>query len=100
MAKNMPVAILRTIAKCFPAGTRFTQPEGGYFVWVELPAGIDALELHRVALSHNVSIAPGHLFSSDRRFANHLRINFGHPDNAHVDAALRTVGQIAKALRQ
>lgn len=91
-------AVLRTIAKCFPAGTRFTQPEGGYFVWVELPAKIDALELHRVALSHNVSIAPGHLFSADRRFTHHLRINFGHPDNAAVDAALKTIGQIAKAL--
>ena len=91
-------AMLRTIAKCFPPGTRVTQPEGGYFVWVELPAQIDALELHRVALSHDISIAPGHLFSADRRFTHHLRLNFGHPDHPRVEQALKTLGEIAKAL--
>src|SRR6202000_3159963 len=38
-------ATLRDIAKHFPPGTRATQPEGGYFIWVELPSKIDALEL-------------------------------------------------------
>lgn len=90
--------VLRSIARSFPAGTRFTQPEGGYFVWVEMPPKVDTLELHRVALSHDVSIAPGHLFSADRRFTHHLRINFGHPDHKAVPAALKTIGHIAKAL--
>lgn len=92
--------VLRTIARCFPSGTRVTQPEGGYFVWVELPPRVDALELHRLAVSHEISVAPGHLFSADHRFKHHLRINFGHPDNNAVDAALRTIAQIAKALNQ
>lgn len=91
-------AVLRTIAKSFPSGTRCTKPEGGYFVWVELPPNLDALELHRLAVSHDISVAPGHLFSADRRYKHHLRINFGHPDNEAVDAALRTIGQIAKAI--
>lgn len=91
-------AVLRAIAKWFPAGTRTTQPEGGYFIWVELPAKVDALELHRLALSHDISLAPGHLFSADHRYSHHVRINYGHPDNAHVEAALKTLGQIAKAL--
>lgn len=90
--------MLRAIAKWFPAGTRATQPEGGYFIWVELPAEVDALELHRLALSQDISLAPGHLFSADHRYSHHVRINFGHPDNAHVEAALKTLGQIAKAL--
>ena len=90
--------VLRTIAKHFPPGTRVTQPEGGYCVWVELPSQIDALELHRVALSHDISIAPGHLFSADHRFTHHLRLNYGHPDNAQVEGALKTLGKIAKAI--
>jgi DNA-binding transcriptional MocR family regulator len=91
-------AVLRVIAKCFPAGTRVTQPAGGYFVWVELPAGIDAIELHRLAVSHDISIAPGQLFSADHRFNHHLRINFGHPDNGAVLPALKVIGQIAGTL--
>jgi len=90
--------ISRVMAKCFPAGTKVTQPEGGYFLWVELPPTEDALELHRLALSHDISLAPGHLFSADHRYTHHVRVNFGHPDNKRVEEALKTVGQIAKAL--
>ena len=97
LAKQRHVA-LRGIAKCFPAGTRVTQPEGGYFVWVELPKSVDALELHRLALSHDISLAPGHLFSADHRYKHHVRINFGHPDDGKFESALKTVGTIAKAL--
>ncbi len=86
------------IAKHFPPGTRVTQPEGGYFLWVELPEQVDALELHRLALSQGISLAPGQLFSADRRFSHHVRINFGHPDHAGFQAALKTVGTIARAL--
>ena len=89
---------LRGIAKHFPPGTRATQPEGGYFIWVELPPNIDALELHRLALSQGISLAPGHLFSADHRFKHHVRINFGHPGHKNFNAALKTVGTIARAL--
>jgi DNA-binding transcriptional MocR family regulator len=89
---------LRDIAKHFPPGTRATQPEGGYFIWVELPSKVDALELHRLALSQGISLAPGHLFSADHRFRHHVRINFGHPDHKSFHAALKTVGTIARAL--
>jgi len=89
---------LRDIAKHFPPGTRATRPDGGYFIWVELPPKIDALELHRLALSQGISLAPGHLFSADHRFEHHVRINFGHPDHKNFHAALKTVGTIARAL--
>jgi DNA-binding transcriptional MocR family regulator len=89
---------LRDIAKHFPPGTRATRPEGGYFIWVELPPDVDALELHRLALSQGISLAPGHLFSADHRFKHHVRINFGHPDHVNFHAALKTVGTIARAL--
>jgi DNA-binding transcriptional MocR family regulator len=89
---------LRAIARHFPAGTRVTQPEGGYFLWLELPAQVDALQLHALALSHSISLAPGQLFSADRRFGHHLRINYGHADAGALDAALKTVGRLANGL--
>jgi DNA-binding transcriptional MocR family regulator len=64
----------------------------------ELPPRVDTLELHRLALSHGIGIAPGHLFSADHRFDHHLRINFGHPDDARVAEAIETVGRLATAL--
>lgn len=88
---------LRGIAKHFPTGTRVTRPEGGYFLWVELPQQVDALKLHRLASSQNISLAPGHLFSADQRFAHCLRLNYGQAGDARFDDAIRTIGQLASA---
>ncbi|MBH1963379.1 MAG: PLP-dependent aminotransferase family protein [Comamonadaceae bacterium] len=91
-------AALRAIAKHFPPGTRASPPEGGYFLWIELPMNIDALALHRLALANQVSSAPGHLFSADHRFSHHLRINFGQADASELEAALAVLGKLASSL--
>ena len=87
----------RVIAAHFPAGTRVTRPEGGYFLWLELPQQVDALQLHRQAAAQHISMAPGHLFSADRRFSNCLRLNYGYPGDERFEAALITLGRLACA---
>lgn len=78
----------------FPAGTRATRPEGGYFLWVELPEGSDALQLHRQALAQNISVAPGPIFSASHAFGHCLRLNYGHAWNARTEEALALLGQL------
>jgi DNA-binding transcriptional MocR family regulator len=89
---------LAAVARHFPRGTRVAQPEGGYFLWVELPPQVDALQLHRQALRQGISLAPGQIFSADRRFANCVRINYGHPAQSRLESALATVGALASAM--
>ena len=86
------------IARHFPADVRVTHPQGGYFLWVELPPSVDALKLHRLALSQNISVAPGQLFSADQRFRHHIRLNYGHPRATQLDPALKTLGRLVQAL--
>ena len=80
----------------FPAGHSVVEPDGGYFLWVELPAGSDAMALHRAALKKGISIAPGPIFATGRRFANALRINTGHPVTAEIEIAIATLGRLAR----
>jgi DNA-binding transcriptional MocR family regulator len=88
-------AMLRAIRAHFPPGTRVTQPEGGYFLWVELDDGIDTMELHRKALQLGISIAPGPMFANRRKFDNCLRLNYGHPWSDKIAAAIATLGKLA-----
>lgn len=88
--------LIEQIERHFPEGTRVSRPQGGYFVWLELPAGIDALSVHQQALSHGISTAPGPIFSAKGELQNFLRLNFGHPDNARQEAALALLGQLAR----
>ena len=89
--------MLQAIAVHFPPGTRVTRPQGGYFVWVEMPVGIDALALHRSALAAGISIAPGPIFSATRAFRHCIRLNYGHPWSPQLDAAIATLGRLAQA---
>ncbi|MEW9898417.1 PLP-dependent aminotransferase family protein [Chitinivorax sp. PXF-14] len=83
------------IGRLFPPGTRLTQPEGGYFLWLELPPAVDAVALHRRALEQGISIAPGPIFSARRDYRNAIRLNCGHPFTSQHEAALALLGQWA-----
>lgn len=93
LEKNADTA-LSAIARYFPPGTRVTRPQGGYFLWVELPPTFNALDLHRKALAEGISLAPGHLFSADQRFHHHLRLNYGFHESAALSKALKRLGKM------
>ncbi|MDM0051712.1 PLP-dependent aminotransferase family protein [Variovorax sp. J22R115] len=89
--------LAQAIGEHFPPGTRATRPAGGYFLWVEMPKQVDALEVHRQALSQGISVAPGPIFSAQRGFTNCLRLNYGHAWDARTEQAVATLGGIASA---
>ena len=62
----------------FPEGTRYTRPEGGLFIWVELPSGIDAQALLEKAVARHVAYVPGTHFFADGGHENTLRLNFSN----------------------
>ena len=61
---------------------------------VELLERIDTLQLHRAALGHGISIAPGPLFSATGGFGNFLRLNYGHPWNGGLEQGMATLGKL------
>jgi DNA-binding transcriptional MocR family regulator len=89
-------ATLAAIRAHFPAEIRVAVPQGGYFFWIELAPQVAALEVHRLALESNISIAPGPMFSPRREFENCLRLNYGHPLTPAVTRAIAELGKIVK----
>jgi DNA-binding transcriptional MocR family regulator len=87
----------QAVGHYFPAGTRATRPLGGYFLWVELPAHVNALDIHRKALELGISVAPGPIFSATRAFGHCLRLNYGHAWDALSEQAMQTLGRLAEA---
>lgn len=94
---NQQAAALASLTRHLPGDVRITRPEGGYFLWLELPTGRDAIEIHQRALDQGFSIAPGPIFSARRSFRNCLRLNYGHPWTAASDGAVRALAKILRA---
>jgi DNA-binding transcriptional MocR family regulator len=91
-------AAVECIRRYFPSSVRIAVPDGGYFLWLELPSEVDALEVHRLALQENISIAPGPMFSARREFNHNLRLNCGHPMTSQMERAIAQLGSIVRAL--
>lgn len=85
-------------AAYFPDGTRVAQPAGGTVLWVELPERIDTLLLYRRALAARISIAPGALFTAQKRYRSALRLHTALRFDERMDSAMRTLGLIAYQL--
>ena len=92
------IKFIDAIERYFPQGTRLTKPQGGYFVWVKLPDGVNALELHSIALKQGISIAPGPIFSAQRGFTDYIRLNYGHIWDSTVENALAAIGKLVSDL--
>jgi DNA-binding transcriptional MocR family regulator len=96
--EQQKASLLAALGRHLPSGVRVSQPDGGYFLWVEFPRGFDTLALHQAALAQGISVAPGPMFSARRQFRHCLRLNFGHPWDARTEAAVQTLGRLAAAL--
>jgi len=86
------------LARHFPAGTRITNPQGGFVLWVEMPRGLDALELLNRAIEQKISLTPGMMFSATRKFRNFVRINCGHPWDERIEQAVARLGELIQAM--
>ncbi len=88
------IVFIEILESCFPKGVQLTKPDGGYFLWVKLPHGVNALQLHQIALSRNISIAPGPMFSASQKLTQYMRLNYGHVINERSAMALRELGNM------
>lgn len=96
--RDYQFAVLRmseAASRYFPEGTRITQPQGGFVIWIEFPAWVDAMKLYNVALEAGISIAPGHLFSATQKYTHCIRLNCAVPWSDQLERAMRTLGVLA-----
>ena len=87
--------MLGAIEQSFPPGTKVSQPQGGFFLWVELPKSIDIRRLFRSALDRRICFAPGEVFSASGKHLHCLRLSAGYGWDARIDKAVRSVGALA-----
>ena len=88
-------AMLAAMNKYMPKNTSWTKPEGGMFVWVTLPEGMDGAELLAKSIAtEKVAFVPGKAFFADGSNANTLRMSFSCADEAMIDEGIKRLGRL------
>jgi len=91
--------MIEMIKKYFPDDVKYTEPEGGMFLWVTLPEGKSSMELFEKALDEKVAFVPGEAFYSDNPQINTLRLNFSNSDLEKIEEGIKRLGNAIKNLK-
>jgi len=88
----------RDIQTYFPRGTRITDPQGGLYLWLELPDGLDSQVLYHRSLEQGISLLPGRLFSTGGHFRSHIRLTFATESTEVTREAIKKIAALLPGL--
>jgi len=85
-------AMLDSLEEYFPAGSKWSHPQGGMFVWAEGPEGVDTDRLYKSAVERKVAYVPGkYFFTTPGEGDNTMRLNFSNVDEAAIRRGIKTL---------
>lgn len=90
--------MLERLAADMPSDVTFTQPAGGFFIWVTLPEGMDATTLLAgpVLTEAKVIYVPSEMQYASRQVKNHFRLNFTSATPEQINAGIASLANILK----
>jgi len=90
--------VLEALEKEMPEGVSWTKPEGGMFIWVTLPEGLDgAALLERAVKTERVAFVPGKAFHADGGGANTIRLSFSLANEKAAKEGIARLGRVIRA---
>lgn len=89
--------MLESLEENMPDGVSWTHPEGGLFLWMTLPIGMDTTELFPLAVKEKVAFVPGAPFHPNGGGENSMRLNFS---NANPEKINDGIGRLSRVVKQ
>jgi len=87
-------ALLSALTEQMPAGTRWTRPDGGFYVWLTLPDGLHSKEMLPRAIAARVAYVPGTGFYADGTGGSHLRLSYCFPTPERIREGVRRLAGV------
>ena len=88
--------MLSLLEKYMPQGVSWTHPEGGLFLFLTLPEGVDTVALYDRALSAGVAYVAGSFFYPDGSHRNTMRLNFSFLDSSRMEAGVKLLAEVIR----
>lgn len=88
-------AALAACAHYLPPGSKFTKPQGGLNLWIELPTALDSRDILLRVQEQGVNFLPGNYFSVDGGHTNCLRLSFGGLPPSRIEDGIHIIGSAA-----
>ncbi len=87
-------AALGACREYLPSGVRYSRPEGGMSLWIELPSPLRTQEVLMRSQEHGVDFLPGSYFSPGRLHSRGLRLSFGGLTPELIERGIRVLSKV------
>ncbi len=78
---------------------KYVMPQGGLFIWCDLPDGVDMLDFCRRAVENKVAVVPGNAFMmSESEPCNSFRLNYSTPSREQIETGVEVLGKVLKSM--
>jgi len=94
--KKRAAIMMDAIRRHFPHAVRCVEPEGGMFVWCELPKKLKASDVFKKAIKQNVAFVDGSVFFANGGGENTMRLNFTNSTDASIHTGIARLGAVIK----
>jgi 2-aminoadipate transaminase len=92
--------MMRCLREYFPEGTKWTEPDGGLFTWVQLPEGMNSAELLKMAVQppYKVAFVSGEGFFAEKggKGADCMRLSFGSNRPELIEEGMKRLGDLVR----
>lgn len=88
--------MIQMIEATFPEKVTYTKPQGGLFIWVDLPEGINTLDVLKVSVQRNVAFIPGTHFFAEGGGLNTMRLNFSNSSFDRIEKGIEILADTIK----
>ncbi len=89
--------MLKALEEYLPKEVSYTHPEGGLFLWLTFPEGVDSKELAKVCIEKKVAFVPGGAFFPTPGNDNYARINYSASNEEKI---VEGVKRLAEAIKE
>jgi 2-aminoadipate transaminase len=89
-------AMLAALEEAMPDGTAWSRPEGGYFLWLDLPGGVEGAELLERAAEAEVTFVKGEDFFLDGSGRESARLAFSYPSPTEIREGISRLGGLVR----
>ncbi|HWG61390.1 MAG TPA: PLP-dependent aminotransferase family protein [Streptosporangiaceae bacterium] len=85
------------LAAYMPAGTTWTTPHGGFYVWVSAPEGVDTVALAAAARDRQVAYVPGQPFYPAAAGGHQMRLAYSRVADEKIEEGIRRIGGVLRS---
>lgn len=90
--------MLAALEREMPEGIHWSEPDGGFFVWITLPDSIDGQEMFRIAAEHGTVVFPGKWFDPTGEVTHTIRLSFSTVPEDRIALGIERLAQAIRSV--